>query len=99
MSTNSKENTEKKDDDVAAKNTDLENLRGEVNILKKFIGNKEVKNANIESDVKSVKKYVKDKTEKETKAALEKKKLSKNIKGLGALAGLQPGLGQQSFKK
>lgn len=85
MADNSKETTDKKDDDVAAKNKDLESLRSEVGILKQYIKSKAEKE---------------DKEEKKTaKETYEKNRLSKNIKGLGGLEGLSPALGQQSFKK
>jgi len=83
--TNSKEKTDKKDEEVAAKNKDLQTLRGEVDIVKQYIATKNDKEA------KEVKK-----TAEET---YQKNRLSKNIKGLSGLQGLQPGLGQQSFKK
>jgi hypothetical protein len=83
--TNSKDTTDKKDEDVAAKNKDLQTLRGEVDIVKQ---------------------YIKNKTEKETKEdkktaeeTYQKNRLSKTIKGLSGLEGLNLGLGQQSFKK
>ena len=53
---------------------------------------------NLKGDVGIVKKYIADKTAKEAKDTAEKNKLSKTIKGLGKLATLTPGLGQQSFK-
>lgn len=82
--TNSKDTTDKKDDDVAAKNKDLESLRSEVGILKQYMKSK------TEQEDKENKK-----TAKET---YEKNRLSKNIKGLSGLESLSPGLGQQSFK-
>jgi hypothetical protein len=88
MAENSKENTDKKDEDVAAKNKDLQSLRSEVGILKQFISAKADKEA----------KETAEKNKKAAETAWEKKRLSKNVKGLGGLAGLQPGLGQQSFK-
>jgi len=83
--TNSKDTTDKKDEDVAAKNKDLETLRGEVGVLKQYIATKKEKEAK--------------ETKKTAEETYQKNRLSKNIKGLGGLAGLQPGLGQQSFKK
>jgi hypothetical protein len=82
--TNSKEKTDKKDEDVAAKNKDLQDLKGEVGIVKKYITDKTAKEA------KEAKK-----TAEET---YQKNRLSKNISGLGKLQTLNPGLGQQSFK-
>ena len=82
--TNSKENTEKKDEDVAAKNKDLQDLRGEVGILKQYINKKAAEEE--------------DKKKKENEAAYQKNRLSKNIKGLSKLEGLTNTLGQQSFK-
>jgi hypothetical protein len=88
MSTNSKDTTNKSDDDVAAKNKDLEALRGEVGVLKQFIKSK------ADTEAKKIAKET-----KETKEAnYQKNRLSKNISGLSGLAGLQPGLGKQSFK-
>ena len=43
--TNSKEKTDKKDEDVAAKNKDLQDLKGEVGIVKKYITTKNAKEA------------------------------------------------------
>ena len=87
--TNSKDTTDKKDEEVAAKNKDLQTLRGEVDIVKQYIKTK------ADTEAK--------KTAKETKETKEenyqKNRLSKNISGLSGLAGLQPGLGKQSFKK
>jgi len=89
MAENSKEKTDKKDDDVAAKNKDLQTLRGEVDIVKQYIKSK------AEKEAKDT-----EKTTKETKEAnYQKNRLSKNIKGLSGLEGLNLGLGQQSFKK
>jgi predicted nucleic acid-binding Zn-ribbon protein len=99
MSTNSKDTTDKKDEDVAAKNKDLQNLRNEVGIVKKYINAKKVEDDKTKTDVESAKKYIKDKTDKEVKEAYESNRLSKKIKGLGKLEGLNLGLGQQSFKK
>lgn len=82
--TNSKDTTDKKDDDVAAKNKDLESLRSEVGILKQYIKSK------TEQEDKENKKTAKEN--------YEKGRLSKNIKGLSGLSGLNLGLGQQSFK-
>jgi len=85
MAENSKEKTDKKDEDVAAKNKDLQTLRGEVDIVKQYIKTKNTKEA---------------KEAKETKESnYQKNRLSKNISGLSGLQGLQPGLGKQSFKK
>ena len=86
---NSKDTTNKSDAEAAAKNKDFENLKGEVSILKQYI------NAKATAEAKKTAAENKKKTEE----AWEKKRLSKNVKGLGGLAGLQPGLGQQSFKK
>lgn len=86
--TNSKETTDKKDEDVAAKNKDLESLRSEVGILKQYI----------KAKATSEEKKTAAENKKTAKENYEKNRLSKNIKGLGGLAGLQPGLGQQSFK-
>ena len=89
MADNSKEKTDKKDEDVAAKNKDLQDLRGEVDIVKQYI------NSKADAEAKKT-----EKEAKETKEAnYQKNRLSKNISGLSGLAGLQPGLGQQSFKK
>ena len=85
----SKEKTDKKDEDIAAKNKDLQTLRGEVDIVKQYI------NAKATAEAKKTAAENKKKADE----AWEKKKLSKNVKGLGGLAGLQPGLGKQSFKK
>tara|TARA_R110000868_G_scaffold173133_2_gene409162 strand:+ start:1177 stop:1446 length:270 start_codon:yes stop_codon:yes gene_type:complete len=85
----SKEKTDKKDEDVAAKNKDLQTLRGEVDIVKQYIKSK------AETEAKKTAKET-----KETKEAnYQKGRLSKNISGLGGLASLSPGLGKQSFKK
>jgi hypothetical protein len=89
MPEKSKDTTDKKDEEVAAKNKDLQDLRGEVGILKKYISDKTIKEA---SD-----KAAKDKKAKEE--AFESRRLSKNISGLKGLQGLQSGLGKQSFKK
>jgi hypothetical protein len=83
--TNSKDTTDKKDEDVAAKNKDFDALKSEVGILKQYIATKK------EKETKEAKK-----TAEET---YQKNRLSKNISGLSGLAGLQPGLGKQSFKK
>jgi len=83
--TNSKEKTDKKDEDVAAKNKDLQDLKGEVGIVKKYITDKTAKEAKENK-----------KTAEET---YQKNRLSKTIKGLSGLEGLNLGLGQQSFKK
>ena len=81
----SKDSTGKKDEEVAAKNKDLQTLRGEVDIVKQYIKTKNTKEA---------------KEAKETKEAnYQKNRLSKNISGLSGLASLSPGLGKQSFKK
>lgn len=85
----SKDTTNKSDADVAAKNKDLESLRSEVGILKQYINTKATAEA----------KKTAAETKKKTEEAWEKKRLSKNVKGLGKLAGLETGLGQQSFKK
>lgn len=85
---NSKDTTNKSDAEAAARNKDFENLKGEVDILKQYINAK----ATTEAKKKA------DETKKKAQDAWEKSKLSKNIKGLGKLATLQPGLGQQSFK-
>ena len=85
----SKEKTDKKDEDIAAKNKDLQTLRGEVDIVKQYIKSK------AETEAKKTAKET-----KETKEAnYQKSRLSKNISGLSGLQELQPGLGQQSFKK
>ena len=85
----SKDSTGKKDEEVAAKNKDLQDLKGEVGILKQYIKTK------AEQETKDT-----EKKTKETKEAnYQKNRLSKNIKGLSALEGLNLGLGQQSFKK
>jgi hypothetical protein len=85
----SKEKTDKKDEDVAAKNKDLQTLRGEVDIVKQYIKSKAEKEAKDTA-----------KETKETKEAnYQKGRLSKNISGLSGLASLSPGLGKQSFKK
>jgi hypothetical protein len=85
MAENSKDTTDKKDEDVAAKNKDLEALRGEVGILKQYIATKKEKEAK--------------ETKKTAEETYQKNRLSKNISGLSGLQGLQPGLGKQSFKK
>jgi hypothetical protein len=82
--TNSKEKTDKKDEDVAAKNKDLQDLKGEVGILKKYISDKATKETAT--------------TKKTNEETYQKNRLSKNISGLGKLQTLNPGLGQQSFK-
>lgn len=85
----SKDSTGKKDEEVAAKNKDLQDLKGEVGILKQYIKSK------AEQEAKDT-----EKKTKETKEAnYQKGRLSKNISGLSGLASLSPGLGQQSFKK
>jgi len=85
---NSKDTTNKTDAEAAAKNKDFDALKSEVGVLKQFIKSKAEKEAKDTA-----------KTTKETKEAnYQKNRLSRNIKGLGSLAGLQPGLGQQSFK-
>lgn len=81
MSKNSKDTTDKKDEEVAAKNKDLQNLRGEVGILKQYISSKVAKEAK--------------ESKKEKEDAYEKGRLSKNIKGLKGLQGLSGSLGQQ----
>lgn len=53
---------------------------------------------NLKGEVSILKQYIKKKADTEAKATAEKSKLSKTVKGLGQLATLQPGLGQQSFK-
>ena len=84
MAENSKDTTDKKDEEVAAKNEDLKTLRGEVDIVKQYIKTKNTKEA---------------KEAKETKEEnYQKNRLSKKIIGLGGLASLSPGLGKQSFK-
>lgn len=86
---NSKDTTNKSDAEAAARNKDFENLKGEVDIVKQYIKNK------AEKEAKDT-----EKTTKETKESnYQKNRLSKNIKGLSALEGLNLGLGQQSFKK
>jgi hypothetical protein len=93
--TNSKDTTGKSDADVAAKNKDLQDLKGEVGIVKKYIADKAAKET-ADATVKAAK------DAKEAKATKEKNyesnRLSKNIKGLSGLQGLNLGLGQQSFK-
>ena len=85
----SKEKTDKKDEDIAAKNKDLQTLRGEVDIVKQYIKSKAEKEAKDTA-----------KTTKETKESnYQKNRLSKNISGLSGLEGLNLGLGKQSFKK
>lgn len=88
MATNSKDTTDKKDEDVAAKNKDLKDLKGEVDILKQYIKTK--------ADAETAKTTAENK--KTAKENYEKGRLSKNIKGLSGLSGLNLGLGQQSFK-
>lgn len=88
MADNSKDTTNKKDEDVAAKNKDLQDLKGEVGILKKYIADK--------ATVEAAKTTAENK--KTAKENYEKGRLSKNIKGLKGLESLSPGLGQQSFK-
>ena len=83
--TNSKDTTNKKDEDVAAKNKDLQNLKGEVDIVKQYITTKNAKEAK--------------ENKKTAEENYQKNRLSKNIIGLGGLASLSPGLGKQSFKK
>ena len=82
--TNSKDTTGKKDEEVAAKNIDLQNLKGEVGILKQYITKKATEEA--------------AKTKKENEEAYQKNRLSKNISGLSSLEGLTNTLGKQSFK-
>lgn len=85
MVENSKDTTGKSDAEVAAKNKALEDLKGEVGILKKYIATKKEKE---------------DKETKEAnEKSYEKNRLSKNISGLAKLQGLNNTLGQQSFKK
>jgi len=84
MADNSKDTTDKKDEDVAAKNKDLQDLKGEVGIVKKYITTKNDKEAKEDK-----------KTAEEN---YQKNRLSKKIIGLGGLASLSPGLGKQSFK-
>ena len=81
MAKNSKDTTDKKDEDVSAKNKDLQDLRGEVGVLKKYIGAKIIKE----------KKDAKD----EKEANYQKNRLSKNISGLKGLQGLSSSLGNQ----
>lgn len=81
----SKEKTDKKDEDIAAKDKDLQDLRGEVGIVKQYIKTKNAKEAKEDK-----------KTAEEN---YQKNRLSKKIIGLGGLASLSPGLGKQSFKK
>ena len=81
MAENSKEKKDKKDEEVAAKNKDLQDLSGEVGILKKYIGAKIIKE----------KKDAKD----EKEANYQKNRLSKNISGLKGLKGLSSSLGNQ----
>jgi hypothetical protein len=45
MADNSKDTTDKKDEDVAAKNKDVQDLKGEVGIVKKYITTKNEKEA------------------------------------------------------
>jgi len=78
MPKTSTDTSNKSDAELAAKNKDISDLRGEVGALKKYIGGKAAK---------------------EAKDAEESRRLSKNIKGLGRLGGLNSGLGNQSFKK
>ena len=85
----SKDSTGKKDEEVAAKNKDLQDLKGEVGILKQYIKIK------AEKETKDTEKKTKETKEKN----YEKSRLSKNISGLSGLASLSPGLGKQSFKK
>lgn len=83
--TNSKDTTDKKDEEVAAKDKDLQDLKGEVGIVKQYITTKNAKEAKEDK-----------KTAEEN---YQKNRLSKKIIGLGGLASLSPGLGKQSFKK
>lgn len=84
MAENSKDTTGKSDSEVAAKNKALEDLKGEVGILKKYIATKKEKE---------------DKETKEAnEKSYEKNRLSKNLTGLAKLQGLNTALGQQSFK-
>jgi hypothetical protein len=84
MAENSKDTTGKSDAEVAAKNKALEDLKGEVGILKKYIATKKEKE---------------DKETKEAnEKSYEKNRLSKNLTGLAKLQGLNNTLGQQSFK-
>lgn len=83
--TNSKDTTDKSDAEVAAKDKDLQDLRGEVDIVKQYIKTKNTKEAKEDK-----------KTAEEN---YQKNRLSKKIIGLGGLASLSPGLGKQSFKK
>jgi hypothetical protein len=89
MAENSKDTTDKKDEEVAAKNKDLKTLRGEVDIVKQYIKSK------AEKEAKETAKETKENKE----SNYQKNRLSKNIKGLSVLEGLNLGLGQQSFKK
>lgn len=82
--TNSKDTTGKKDEEVAAKNIDLQNLKGEVGILKQYITKKAT-----EEEAK---------TKKDTEATYQKNRLSKNISGLSSLEGLTNTLGKQQVK-
>lgn len=87
---NSKETTDKKDEEVAAKNKDLQDLRGEVGILKQYIKTRAEKDvAEAKDKAKQVKKAKED--------AYEKGRLSRNIKGLKGLQGLSGSLGQQKI--
>jgi hypothetical protein len=56
---NSKETTDKKDEEVAAKNKDLQDLRGEVGILKKYIKSKVDKEAEDAYEKKRLSKNIK----------------------------------------
>jgi hypothetical protein len=89
MADNSKETTDKKDEDVAASNKALKDLKGEVGFLKQYIA--------VKAQVEEKKTAAENK--KKDKENYEKKRLSKNIKGLEKLSGLNLGLGKQSFKK
>lgn len=88
MSKNSKDTTDKKDEEVAAKNKDLQNLRGEVGILKQYIKTR------AEKDVAEEKDKAKQ-NKKAREEAYENSRLSRNIKGLKGLQGLSGSLGQQ----
>lgn len=83
MANVSKDTTNKSDQEVSAKNKDLQNLRGEVGILKQYISSKVAKEAK--------------ESKKEKEDAYEKGRLSKNIKGLKGLQGLSGSLGQQKI--
>lgn len=83
MAKNSKDTTGKKDVEVPAKNKDIQDLRGEVGILKQYIGSK------IEKEKREAK------AAKESD--YQKNRLSKNITGLKGLKGLSSSLGNQKI--